>query len=184
MLSHSVWFFAAPWTVAHQAPLSVGLPRQEYWSAVPLPSPRDLRDPGIEPTSLLSPALTDGFFTTTLSHLASHLNVLHLTIFAYIYLPPNSHYLFLPHFLCIFLSGPYHMHRFAQAVNKYYRYLLNRWLKRNKKMHFLIYSICYFVCHKLLWTLTSLNIVSVCFVSLAVSTHHHFFLKTDLILLS
>ena len=136
MLTHSVWFFAAPWTVAHQAPLSVGFPRQEYWNGVPLPPPRDLRDPGIEPMSLLSPALTDGFFTT-LSHLASHLNVLHLTIFAYIYLPPNSHYFFFPYFLCIFLSGLYHMHRFAQAINKYYRYLLNRWIKGNK-IHFLI----------------------------------------------
>ena len=40
------------WTVAHQAPLSMGFPRQEYWSGLPLPSPGDLPNPGIEPRSL------------------------------------------------------------------------------------------------------------------------------------
>ena len=37
------------WLLAHQAPLSLGLPRQEYWSRLPFPSPGDLHDPGIEP---------------------------------------------------------------------------------------------------------------------------------------
>ena len=41
-----------PWTAAHQAPLSVGFPRQEYWSVLPFPSPVDLPDPGIEPRLL------------------------------------------------------------------------------------------------------------------------------------
>ena len=41
-----------PWTVAHQAPPSVGFSRQEYWSGLPFPSPGDLLDPGIEPRSL------------------------------------------------------------------------------------------------------------------------------------
>ena len=45
----SVQPFATPWTVAHQAPLSMGLSRQEYWSALPFPSPGDLLDPGIKP---------------------------------------------------------------------------------------------------------------------------------------
>ena len=40
-----------PWDVAHQAPLSVGFPQQEYWSGLPFPSPGDLPDPGIEPRS-------------------------------------------------------------------------------------------------------------------------------------
>ena len=40
-----------PWTVAHQAPLSMELSRQEYWSGQPFPSPGDLSDPGIEPQS-------------------------------------------------------------------------------------------------------------------------------------
>ena len=61
-LSH-VRLFATPWTVAQQASLSMGLPRQEYWSGLSFPSPRDLPDPGIEPTFLVSPALAGGFFT-------------------------------------------------------------------------------------------------------------------------
>ena len=52
-----------PWTVALQAPLSVGFSRQKYWSGLPCPPARDLPDPGIELTSLLSFAL--GFFTTS-----------------------------------------------------------------------------------------------------------------------
>ena len=41
--------FATPWTVDHQAPLSMGFSRKEYWSGLPFPSPGDLSDPGIEP---------------------------------------------------------------------------------------------------------------------------------------
>ena len=40
-----------PWTVAHQAPLSMGFLRQAYWNGLPFPSPGDLSDPGIKPTS-------------------------------------------------------------------------------------------------------------------------------------
>ena len=43
--------FATPWTVAYQAPLSMGFSRQEYWSGLPFPSPGDLPDPGIKPGS-------------------------------------------------------------------------------------------------------------------------------------
>ena len=50
-LSH-VQLFATPWTVAHQAPPSVGFSKQEYWSGLLFPSPGDLADPGIEPGSL------------------------------------------------------------------------------------------------------------------------------------
>ena len=53
-----VRLFATPWTVAHQAPLSVGFPRQESWCELPFPSPGDFPDPGIKPAlqadSLLS----------------------------------------------------------------------------------------------------------------------------------
>ena len=49
-----------PWPITFQAPLSVGFPRQEYWSVLPFPSPGDLPDPGIEPTS----ALVGRFFAT------------------------------------------------------------------------------------------------------------------------
>ena len=45
------------WTVAHQAPLSLGFPRQEYWSGLLFPSPGDLPDPGIKPEAPASPAL-------------------------------------------------------------------------------------------------------------------------------
>ena len=50
LLSH-VLLFATLWTVACQAPLSMGFSRQEYWSGLPFPSPGDLPDPGIEPGS-------------------------------------------------------------------------------------------------------------------------------------
>ena len=50
--SHSVVSDSVtPWTVAYQAPLSIGFSRQEHWSGVPLPSPGDLPDPGVEPGS-------------------------------------------------------------------------------------------------------------------------------------
>ena len=56
LLSH-VQLFVTPWTIAHQIPLAMGFSRQEYWSWLPFPSPRDLPDPGIKPTSPASPAL-------------------------------------------------------------------------------------------------------------------------------
>ena len=52
-------------TVAHQAPLSMGFSRQEYWGRLQCPPPGDLPDPGIEPMSLTSPTLAEGFFTTS-----------------------------------------------------------------------------------------------------------------------
>ena len=57
------------WTVAHQAPLSMGFSRQEYWSGLPFPSPRDLLDLGIKPVSL---ALAGEFFTTEASGKPTH----------------------------------------------------------------------------------------------------------------
>ena len=59
LLSH-VRLFATPWTIAHQAPPSMGFSRQEYWSGLPFPSPEDLPNPGIEPRSpaLRADALT------------------------------------------------------------------------------------------------------------------------------
>ena len=58
--------FAAAWAVARQAPLSMGLTKQEYWSGLPFPTPGDLPNPGIEPASLVSTALAGGFFVTEL----------------------------------------------------------------------------------------------------------------------
>ena len=60
LLSH-VQLFSTSWTVARQAPLSMEFSRQEYWSGLPFPSPGNLPNPEIEPTS---PALAGRFFTT------------------------------------------------------------------------------------------------------------------------
>ena len=67
MLSHfsHVQLFATLCTAAHQVPLSTGFSSQEYWSGLPFPPPEDLSNPGIEPVSLMSPALASGFFTTS-----------------------------------------------------------------------------------------------------------------------
>ena len=67
LLSHfgPVQFFATVWTVAHQAPLSLGFPTQEHWSGLPFPSAGHLPDPGIKLLSLKSPALVGRFFTTS-----------------------------------------------------------------------------------------------------------------------
>ena len=65
LVAKSCPILATPWTVAHQALLSMGFPRQEYWSELPFPSPGDLPDPGIKPMSLASPALAGGLFTTS-----------------------------------------------------------------------------------------------------------------------
>ena len=54
VLSH-VRLFVTPWTVARQAPLSMGFPRQEYWSGLPFHTPGDLSYPAIKPVSLASP---------------------------------------------------------------------------------------------------------------------------------
>ena len=65
VLHHSVASdsFATLWTIAHQAPLSMGFPRQQYRNGWPFPSPGDLPNPGVELTCLLSPALALGFLT-------------------------------------------------------------------------------------------------------------------------
>ena len=56
-------YLATPWTVARQAPLFMGFPRQESWSGLPFPSPGDLPNPGIKS---MSPALAGEFFSTEL----------------------------------------------------------------------------------------------------------------------
>ena len=61
VLLNRVQLFATPWTAACQAPLSMGFPKEEYWSGLPFPPPGDLPNSGIEP---LSPALAGRFFTT------------------------------------------------------------------------------------------------------------------------
>ena len=67
MLSHfgRVRLFVTSWTVACQAPLSMGFSRQEYWRGLPFPPPGDLPDSGIKPASLVSLELAGRFFTTS-----------------------------------------------------------------------------------------------------------------------
>ena len=62
-LSH-IQPFVTSLTVGHQAPLSMGFSSQEYWSGLPFPTPGNVPDTGIEPISLVSPALAGRFFTT------------------------------------------------------------------------------------------------------------------------
>ena len=57
--------FAAPWTVACQATLSMEFSRQAYWNGVPFPIPGDITDQWFKPVSLVSPALVGRFFTTS-----------------------------------------------------------------------------------------------------------------------
>ena len=65
MLSHfsHIWFFATPWTAAHQAPLSTGCSKQEYWSGLPFPPSRDSSGPKDWTHTFTSPALAGGLFT-------------------------------------------------------------------------------------------------------------------------
>ena len=67
MLSHfsHVQLFPTLWTVAHQAPLSLGFSKQDYWSRLLCPPPGDLPNPGMELATFMSLALADGFFTTS-----------------------------------------------------------------------------------------------------------------------
>ena len=60
-----VQLYVTLWTGAPWAPLSMGFSRQEYWSKLPCPPPRDFPHPGIKPTSLMSPALASKLFTTS-----------------------------------------------------------------------------------------------------------------------
>ena len=99
MLSHfsHVQCFVTLWTIAHQAPLSMGFSRQERWSGLAFPSPGDFPNPGIEPVSLVSPALAGVFFTTSATWEAQMLNK---KVKYY-----NRLYLFLTHFFFFWRTG-------------------------------------------------------------------------------
>ena len=79
-----VQFFAAPWSVAHQAPLFMEFPRQGYWSGLPFPTPGELPDPGIEPESPVSPALAGGFLTASTTLEAPHLYLIYARYITYV----------------------------------------------------------------------------------------------------
>ena len=84
-----VRLFATPWTAAHQAPLSMGFARQEYWSGLLFPSPGDLSNPGMEPMSPVSLALAGRFFTTESpgkpSYIHTHTHT-HTHTYTYVYM--------------------------------------------------------------------------------------------------
>ena len=67
---HHVQLFETPWTVACQAPLSMGLSQQEYWNGLPFPPPGDRPDPRIKPTTPVAFTLAGG--SLPLCHLGSH----------------------------------------------------------------------------------------------------------------
>ena len=81
-----VRLFAASWTAARQAPLSMEFFRREYWSGLPFLSPGSLPNPGIEPVALASPILASEFFTTAASWEAQLTN-----FFAYLYKDTHIH---------------------------------------------------------------------------------------------
>ena len=92
-----VLFFVILWTVAHEAPLAMEFSRQEYWSGGPCPSPGDLLDPEIEPLSLMSPAWTGRFFTTSATW-ETHFNCFKTVLTAFTMLCNQYHDL-IPEFL-------------------------------------------------------------------------------------
>ena len=92
VLSHfsSIWLLVIPWTVACQAPLSLGFCRQEYWSGLPCPPPGDLPDPGMEPASSAAPALQAD--SLLLSHQGYKSTVLQLKENTSLYCPVLLHH--------------------------------------------------------------------------------------------
>ena len=72
LFSHA-WYFATPWSVTYQAPLSMGFSRQEYWSGLQCSSPGDLPGPGIKPSSFIFAVLEGRFFTTITTWKASNI---------------------------------------------------------------------------------------------------------------
>ena len=85
MRAQSLSLFAGPWTVAHQAPLSMEFSKQEYWSGLPLPPPEDLPNPGIKPTSNVSPRLAGGLFTTEPPGKPLNIHILPLLCFLFLF---------------------------------------------------------------------------------------------------
>ena len=78
-----VQLFVIPWIAAHQAPLSMGSSWQEHWNGLPYTHPGDLPDPGIEPRSLMSPALAGGFFTTRATEETPIIHAYTINLFTY-----------------------------------------------------------------------------------------------------
>ena len=92
MLSHSVMFDSViAWTVAHQAPLSVGFSRQEYWSGLPCPPPEDLSYPGIKPASHMPPNWQAASLPLVPPEKPTYAHYMYINI--YIYINIYTHYI-------------------------------------------------------------------------------------------
>ena len=107
-----VRLFATPWTVAHQAPPSMGFSRQEYWGGLPFPSPGDLSDPGIEPRS---PTLQADTLTSEPPRNTSQL-IRHVTYYIF-------HLYLIFYLLCVFhniyVCTYIHIRRIGRVYNLY-----------------------------------------------------------------
>ena len=124
MLNH-VQLFAMPWTVARQAPLSMGFSRQEYQSGLPFPSPGDLPNPGIKPTSSTSPVLpTDSL---PLHHVGSP---------SYVFLPQLKFFFIKKYFLKIQISNK----DLLYSTGDYIPFLI---ITYNRKSYIHIYTQCF-----------------------------------------
>ena len=113
--SHVQLCAATLWTVAHQVPLSMGFSRQEYWSGLPCPSPGDLPNPGIQPTSFMSPALAGRFFTTNATWEAPYI------------------YLYMPYILTYPLC--------TNSTGNYIQYLVTNYNKKELKKKYIYIRI-------------------------------------------
>ena len=100
----------SPWTVACQAPLSMGLFKQEYWSGLPCPPPRDLPDQGIEPMAPASPALQADSLQGATREAPSILYIVSLVYVCQLQSPCSSHhplcvYTFILLYICVSVSA-------------------------------------------------------------------------------
>ena len=101
---------ATPWTVAHQAPLSKGFSRPEYWSGLPFPSPGDLPNPRIKAVFFMSPALAGGFFTTSTTWEAPFIcTCVCKCVCMHVYMHVSLASTYLTHYLYQPISYPHHI---------------------------------------------------------------------------
>ena len=96
-----IWLVATSWTADRWAPLSMGFPRQEYWSGLPFPG--YLPSPGVKPMSLASPTLAGRFFTTSVIwETCKNIHISTLPPHACMYTRTRCMIHFMPHFICLF----------------------------------------------------------------------------------
>ena len=127
-----VWLFTTSWTIACPAPLSMGFSRQEYWSGLPCSPSGDLPDPGIELSSLTSPALEGRFFMTSANWEACYVSI-SVSISSYIhtyilllFLPCSTLSNIVPHWV------PVRLHEIRFIYGKPRAWLYKSPMKRQK----------------------------------------------------